>query len=443
MLKQLTLFILVATSFVACITPKSKDTDNDGVTNKADKCPEEGTAGKVDADGCPLPERQLQSVRLYMDNSLSNLGYMKGPTGFKDVVSDLVSELDHYADAKGGFKMNFVADAAIQPYFKSGKDFISDLNNGNIPAGKCSELHHMLDMMMGKSGADDVSLLVTDNILSFCDDPKKNLNNLSELRTSVKDVFREQMKKKGYAASLYAFTSNFSGTYYAASAGDKNIAFTGTRPYYIWVIGAPELLSKVESYLTKTARFRPVKELHFGESATPVSGGKVLFYTGKTGEWKTTSNGDLVLTDIECGSKKGPIEFVAAFNLATLPDYAKSSAYIREHLTSSYANLEVIAIADKTTFSLKGDKKKERDIVEESTHFITFRLNDLVKDEENVNLQLKKESDLWYESWSSLNDTNPADGKTFALKDLVDGVKEAYAESAQPFLNATLTLKKE
>jgi hypothetical protein len=271
----------------------------------------------------------------------------------------------------------------------------------------------MLDLMMAKSGADDVSLLITDNILSFCDDPKKNLNNLSELRTSVKDVFREQMKKKGYAASLYAFTSSFSGTYYAASAGDKNIAFTGTRPYYIWMIGAPELLGKVEAYLNKTARFRPVKELHFGENSTPISNGKVLFYTGKVGEWKTNTNGDLALTEIECGTKKGPVEFVAAFNLSSLPDY-----------------------------TLKGEKKKERDIVEENTHFITFRLNDLVKDEETVSLQLKKESDLWYESWSTLNDLNPAEGKTFALKDLVDGVKEAYAESAQPFMNVTLSLKK-
>jgi hypothetical protein len=99
-----------------------------------------------------------------------------------------------------------------------------------IAKQKSSELHKILSKIAKVNAIDDVSIFVSDCILSFPDsDIAKNREiNKQEapnaLKNNIYTTFSE-LKNKGLATSVYAFNSKFYGTYYItiAKVGYKNI----------------------------------------------------------------------------------------------------------------------------------------------------------------------------------------------------------------------------
>jgi hypothetical protein len=432
-------FICLLWVMISCSGCQSSDTDGDGVADDIDKC--QTVFGPKENDGCPIIP-QIKNIHLYLDNSASMEGYYKDSTEYKTIVSDLAVKMDKEIKP---VDINFIAHNTIA-YKKSITDFTSDIATTPMAAQKSSELQRMIGDIATHCGNNDISILISDCILSFPDsaikaNPEINKDNASStLKNNVYATFVD-LKNKGFGASVYAFHSRFFGIYYDYQ--NQKTKLNGLkRPFYIWVIGKKALLNKFNSGLENITSFKPEKSLHFGLADQTVTAYSILPELERKGNWSKSSNG---VSDIEM-QKGAPLQIAAGINLSNLPSYARNIGYLQNNLviktngcTATFA-IKAKADLDKSKLKSEGQIKS----FEESTHVLLFTVTDMPLSTAGIHLNLPLKYDTWYLDWSTMNDKTlkMQEGKTFALEYLIDGVKEAYENKNKNYLDFSLTLTK-
>ncbi|WP_027002341.1 hypothetical protein [Hugenholtzia roseola] len=398
------------------------------------------------------PAFSISNVKFYLETSGSMEGYFKGRTEFKDVVNNFVTDLDAQ---KGRAKIEFfLIDKDIKPYEASLNDFIKDVAGGNFSMGQSSEIHQMIEKI-GKIHKDtEISIFISDCILSYSSQEIKknteiNVQNVeSVLKPYVKAEF-SKLQRRGLAVSVYALQSNFNGKYFNYRNQVVNCSDC-LRPYYVWVIGKSELLYLFEEKIEKM-NFPYKENLTLGTTPKTVSA-HALFPKAGARNYQINSN---KLQNIERISVKAEesIDFFLALNLAELPPKYQDAAFLKQNLrfqTGDKVKVEVVEINPTKEFieTYKNERLKPRLL--EYTHIIEVRAYDLLFEQADVKVELEQpKTQNWVANWHTLNDLDPtqATGKTFALQQLIDGVKEAYAlsENKPTFLIQTqfsLTKKK-
>lgn len=385
------------------------------------------------------PPKGITTIKLYLDNSESNLGYITGSTSFKNTVAGLTTILNDRKLAKN-IQFGYLSDT-IYPQQYTTPQFISTVVDREIkPITLCSEVHHMVNMLASTLDSFDIGILVSDYILSYCDtkgNPNKNRDNAeSELKYLVKSAFSE-LNTKGVCVSIYAFKSDFTGRYFPYKGKGQYYNQT-TRPFYIWAIGRKEQLEQFNNQLNKVNDFKPLEQLHFGFGSAALSAFDLFFTTGKKG--KCDINKDNI-SDISI-KPDATVEFVMGINLEKLPHYAQKTEYIKKHLQTDYRYLTLKEVKLRSDFELKKENSREKVFKENNTHFLVFEIEDLIKNTD-VEIHLENKTDTWYSDWSTMDDLTPESNneKTFALEHLINGVKEAYEATNAPFYKTTLTLK--
>jgi hypothetical protein len=121
-----------------------------------------------------LPEKQVGKVNFFMETSASMAGYFNGPTEFvKDIPNLLVDIEGRELGGKGPLKIYYVADS-LTLYPKTTKDFIRDISTTRVANEKSSEMHKILEMIASKTDSNDISIFVSDCILSYPDNVIKS-----------------------------------------------------------------------------------------------------------------------------------------------------------------------------------------------------------------------------------------------------------------------------
>jgi len=429
---QSSLLLLLTLGCLASCT--DSDRDKDGVPDDRDKCPTEFAKTK---DGCP-EKKELGKVRFFVDNSASMGAYFKDG-GFNNIVSDLSVKVDKTIRP---IEIWYIADKAV-PYKGNAQQFSNDIATTQYSQEKSSQLHKMIADIAARSDSNDISFLVSDCILSFPDeDIKRNpeINRTSAASTLKNNIFGTfaDLKKKGLATSVYAFTARPSGIYYTYQNARIPLNGKYERPFYIWVIGEKSLLTDFNARLAEISTFKPEKELHFGLSESPVTKYAIIPQIERTGSWMKTSDGVEQL--------KPDDQFCVAVNLNALPAYAKDSKYLEKHLHIDQKGCKVSFEVKEKEAVDKARLKSEPQIrdFEANTHFIILTLKDMPARDASITLDLPLEYDTWYKDWSVMDDRNIADAgrKTFAFEHLVNGVLEAYDTRNNSYLHLTLALKK-
>ncbi len=421
--------------FAACTT---SDRDKDGVPDPKDKCPDVYAKTK---DGCP-EEKQLGKVHFYIDNSASMAGYFKKNAEFNEVIADLTAKIDKEISR---VDIAFIADS-VKPYTNSVQQFSEDIARTPPAKQRSSQLHTMIQKLAARNDSNDISLLVSDCILSFPDEAIRGNSEInkdkapSTLKNNIYQSFYD-LKKQGMATSVYAFTSKFYGTYYDYHNRPKNVAGE-SRPFYVWVMADKDLLAKFDAQLTDISSFRPEQSLHFGLTEEPVQDYTVLNQVEKEGRWKW-NRGDKTIEDIN--TKEGTPQFCVALNLANLPPYALTTDYLKEHLQlkAEGCEVELAKVQDKKAADQSKLKSiPEKKAFEEATHFLIFSVKALRVPNATVTVNLPLQYDDWYMNWSTMDDTG-ADmkNKTFALQYLIAGVRDAYETKNKNYIDFTVHLK--
>ena len=433
--------ILFLTILLVGLQSCKQDNDEDGVINDIDDCPETPAGTIVDKNGCPLV-KEIGDVHFYIETSASMGGYFKQDADFKTILSDLTTKID-----KGIKPLDiwFIAETETK-YSKSTQQLSSDFATTVIANQKSSELHKIISKLAAKNDSNDVTLLVSDCILSFSDkdikaNPEINRQEApNALKNNIYSTFAD-LRKKGLAISIYAFNSKFYGTYYNYQNGKTELK-GNKRPFYIWVIADKEILGKFNSMLYDIPTFKPEKSLHFGLNEEPVTDYHIIPQIERKGSWMKCNAG---IKDIEI-SKTEPLQFCVALNLENLPGYAKDIAYLQENLKVENNGCEVsFEVKDKTKVD-KSKLKSQQQIesFEVATHAIIFKVSEMALSEAKINVTLPLHYDTWYLDWSCMDDRNMAvvEGKTFALEHLITGVKDAYETKNKNYINFSLTLNK-
>lgn len=418
------------------------DTDRDGKTDDIDRCKQ--IPAKT-ADGCPI-KPQISRVHLYLDNSASMSGYYKGATDFKTIVTDLAVKVDKEISP---VDIAFIAEGVL-PYKMPVNHFPADIATTRLTAQRSSQLHLMIDKIAAGTADRDVSVLVSDCILSF---PNAAINanrainktDANVLRNNIYGTFID-LKKKGFATSLYAFHSQFNGVYYTYE--NAPVRLPGTlRPFYVWVIAKKEMLRQFDSRLADISSFQPKHSLHFGLTDGPVRQYHILPQLGRRGGWKkmpvASSGGDTGIQDAEV-SKEQPVLFNAVINLDSLPEYAKDLNYLRSYLQLTAPGCHaVFSIRPKSEVNAaKVTADPQRVLLQTSTHSIEVQIDDLKLPSTTVQLVLPLQYDTWYTAWSSMDDRymNASVPQTFALNYLVDGLMQAYNTKYQDYIRLSFTI---
>lgn len=435
-----TIMLLAIAALIASLSACTSDSDKDGIPDNKDKCPNTPLEVKVNKDGCPL-ERKLGNIHFYIETSASMGGYFKKDAEYKTIVSDLTTKIEKEIKP---IDIWFIGDSATK-YNKDAQQFTSDIATTKIADQKSSQLHEIIKKIVVQNDSNDVSVLVSDCILSFPDkDIKANPEiNKQEAPNALKgNIFStfSDLKKNGYATSVYAFNSKFYGIYYDYQNG-KHLLNGISRPFYVWVIGNKELLAQFDAQLANISAFKPEQSLHFGLSEVPVSDYAIIPQIEKVGKWAKEKNG---IKDVKV-SKNNPVQFCVALNLTNLPQYAKDINYLQSSLTLKAKGCDAaFTVKDKNQIDISKVKGSQINIVEHASHFVIITINEMRLNDATINLALPLQYDTWYLDWSVNDDKSITSlgKKTFAFEHLVNGVKEAYETRNKSYIDISIALKK-
>lgn len=439
------LFFLLVFSAI-CLTACKQDDDGDGVENSKDKCKNTAHGVKVDKNGCEVKQRELGAIHFYMDNSASMGGYFNKDADFKTKISDITTKVEKNIKP---LDIWFIAGTATK-YNGNSQKFSTDIATTPIATQDGYQLFEMIRTIADRNDSNDVSLLVSDCILSFPDSLIKKNREINKteapnsLKNSVFSTFSD-LNKKGLATSVYAFRSKFYGKYFNYQNTPTDFTKDGiSRPYYIWVIANKDLLKKFNSRLADISTFMPEKQLHFGLDEEPVTAYNIIPQIERKGEWNK-NNHPQGLKDIEMG-KSETVQFCLTTNLDSLPEYARNIKYLKENLkietTGCETGFTVKTKAELDRSKLKSDPQIA--LVEGATHGIIFKLISMNLTEAKIHVTLPRNFDTWYEEWSCMDDKDcsATQNQTFALNYLITGVKEAYESKNKNYIDFTITLNK-
>jgi len=423
-------------SWTGCVPD---DTDNDGVPDDADRCLT--IAGPKINSGCPVIP-QVKKIHLYLDNSASMEGYYKDLTEYKNIIADLAVKMDRQIKP---VDISFIAHNTIA-YSKNITEFTKDLATTSMAVQKSSELQRMIKDVTDHCGDHDVSLLVSDCILSFPDDdikanPEVNVQNASStLKNNIYTTFID-LKKRGFAASIYGFRSKFFGTYYDYQ-NQKTKLVGALRPFYIWVIAKRPILLLFNAGLDSISSFKPEHALHFGLLSQPVTNYTILPEMERVGDWVKSPSG---ISDVEL-PKGRSIQVGLVLNLENLPAYAKSISYLQSNLAVKAASCKAGFIIKPKDAVDRSRLKAESQVTafENATHALILTISDMSLSQSEIHFNLPLKYDTWYKDWSTMNDKGNQfePGKTFALEHLINGVKEAYETPNSNYIDFSLLLTK-
>ena len=398
----------------------------------------------------PVAVAKAEKINFFMEVSGSMAGYLQGSTAFRKWIPNLLVNMEGKIDSgKLPLKTYYISDSIV-PFEGSTQDFINTISTTTVAKGKSSEMHRIFKMVADKTDSNDISVFVSDCILSYPDAVLKqkgneNINSTNaegELKATITKAFIA-LQQKGICASVYGFNSGFVGNYYTYQNNKIPLNGDVPRPYYIWVIGRKDLLLHFNRQLNAIEGFQPDHiAIDFGLFEEPVTAYNILFKYERAGEWSTNFK-EITEADI---SEKKPASFAVVLNLSSLPLYAQDTNYLRKNLKKTGTHLDATITAIELTKNVNkaGLKEKEQNLVLDGTHILLCTVSNMYQDQASLGFELPLQYDTSYRNLSVMDDRTieAMQGKTFALTHLIDGVRAAYQNNNQYFIQISIPVKK-
>ena len=190
-------------------------------------------------------------VNVYIENSGSMDGYVKGQTEFEQIVYNYLVNLKL---AKITSELNlFYINSKLLPQQDDVQDFIEKLEPSSFKAKGgnrgSSDISNMIGLIMKEMNDSTVSIFVSDCIFSpgMGRDAGDYLNNQQiGIKNAVGQYFNTHPK---LAVMGYRCLSSFNGYYY--DKNDSGILYNGKRPFYVWLFGTQGALNRIQNEMLK------------------------------------------------------------------------------------------------------------------------------------------------------------------------------------------------
>ncbi|MDR3140790.1 MAG: hypothetical protein LBU37_03565 [Tannerellaceae bacterium] len=443
---KLLIFTLVALPLCSCGNGKPSSSDGDKSEPKDTAAAADFTVAK------PAP-----IVNVYIENSGSMDGYVKGKTEFKGAIRDLLVLLKYHYD-EDSINLFFINQQINklrlnpqpeltkkkQQKIKSENTAKIDLtafaqnielewrNGQEKEMWQSTNLNQIFKMILDKTGNNSISILFSDCIYSI-HGSSDAIGLLLDEKSLTKDAFLSKWKndKVPLATTIVKMKSKFDGKYYPFTGDDKGYYIKGNRPYYICVIANQEILddfnknielkaNKVEGFENKyTLLSKKSKDLYYSVLQSTCNKGRFKPDRDKT---KLTHIHGIKDVDLMRGVDR--IQFAVAVNYSNVQtenDYLTNPA----NYTVTTNNFIVKEIFPIDSVKINANDKN-RIANAKPTHIIVLEAK--TKAVSDVSFVLNKQIPQWIINSSTEDDTSQekTEGKTFGLNYWVAGIAEAY-----------------
>lgn len=385
------------------------------------------------------------NINVYLENSASMDGYVKGVTEFETAIYNLLGDFKisglcdslnlNYINKTIPYKKQNALPADIQDFIEKLEPSIFKQRGGDRSV---SDLKNILSTVLKTVNDKNVTVLISDFVFS----PGKNANAqdyLNNQGVGIKIDFAEKLKEFDLSAVVIQLQSNFDGLYYDKT--NKPLSFKGKRPYYVWIFGSTQqistilnkkVLDNIKGGYSNRLVLQPIKKI-----SEPSY--KIL-YSPKIGSFSAKQLNAKIISDAST-SKDNQTKGLFGFNVAvdlsnSLQDanyFLDTSNYI---LSNTKYQLKVETITDKNDASLSG-----------FTHLLKLQTGELR--EEDLKIEIVGKTPSWVFNSTSIDDSNILNDKneqqkTFGLQYLIEGISDAfYPKSNSNAINSiSITIKK-
>lgn len=396
--------LIVATIVVsaqsACSSRRTKNA-NDNVTNQ------DTATVYIDAvDFNPV-------VNVYIENSGSMDGYVKGQTEFEQIVYNYLVNLKL---AKITSELNlFYINSNLLPQHDDVQDFIEKLEPTSFQAKGgnrgTSDISKMIGMIMNEMSDSIISIFISDCIFSpgRGKDAGDYLNNQKiGIKNAVGQYFNAHPK---FAVMGYRCMSSFNG--YCYDKNDVGTLYKGRRPFYVWLFGTQGALKRIQIEMMKNRyQFDGAQNMFVafaGGTAMPDSCYAVKRGSGKFDLKRSDSKHSIENLKAD---KNGKVRFSVEVNYAPL---ILSDEYLCD--TSMYV------LNDSKYKVVSVERIKEYQKYSHIIHIEAERIHP-----SNLEIQLCTGIPKWPEIYNddegnTISSSNS--DKTFGIKYMTDGIAEA------------------
>ena len=198
----------------------------------------------------PKQNRSLQEINIYLENSGSMDGYVKGNTGFEQSLYAYLSEIQ-IAQLVDTLRLNYINSKMI-PLGYDVDRFIHHIepadfrrHGGNLGT---TDIAIVLDTILHRHQKDEISMFISDCIISpgakYASNSNDLANYLIEQRTRIKKSVVEVLDRNegDLTMVICQLTSFFDGRFYNKITSQL---YKGNRPFYLWLIGNTSLIKQL------------------------------------------------------------------------------------------------------------------------------------------------------------------------------------------------------
>ncbi|MGB3780937.1 MAG: hypothetical protein WA960_21415 [Tunicatimonas sp.] len=389
---------------------------------------------------------------VYLENSGSMDGYVRGVTAFEDDVYQLLVDLGYAADTLSLFYIN----SQPIPYAAGTEQFISKLEPAEFQQRggnrSNSDLNQIFSQLLRQTTGQRATLLISDFILSLGKGSTEDL--LNNQRISIYNTFRQQLEKQPLGTYIVKMQSDFTGNYYTKD--DRPVYLTGVRrPYYLWFIGpaatirALPAIAKVEQLpgFANSYALLPVSDDHaFAPFYTVLNNTfkQGSFRTDRAASGRTATGQDYVhgLEKVQAsrrGEPSGTFGFSVAVDLSGVTADASYLTDPDNYEVRGY-QLDTVLTLDAVNMLHPRDRSLAEGV---ATHVLAFSTTQ--RSYSDLQVALQRQTPAWVAQTSTDDDTaiknnEAAHDQTFGFRYLVAGVEEAYRKVYGQAPHFTLTV---
>lgn len=352
-------------------------------------------------------------INVYIENSGSMDGYVKGQTEFEQIVYNYLVDLKQIGIAKE-LNLNYI-NSKILPQQDNLNDFIEKLEPTSFKAKGgnrgTSDIALMIKDILSEMNDSIVSVFISDCI--FSPGRGKNADNyLINQQIGIKNYIGDYINNhQNLAVVGYRCMSHFDG--YCYDKNDSGKYYKGSRPFYIWLFGGQGALNRIRIEMQK--KLRPLKGVEniftvfAGGSDMPDSCYAIKIKSGSFDLDKSDPKHSLKNLKADKG---GRVRFSVEVNYAPL---ILSDDYL--------CNTDLYELSDPKFVLVSVERIKE---YKKYSHVLTFETDHVHPS--TLDVVLKTDVPTWPEHYND-NDGNEitdenAD-KTYGIKYLTNGIASA------------------
>lgn len=378
------------------------------------------------------PEFNKPVYNIFLENSGSMDGYVKGRTDFESSIYNFLSDVNTNNKVTDSLHLFYINSEKIN-FRSTVKDFIEKLEPSTFKARggdrSNSDIQMIIDEIITGTSNDNVSVFISDCLFSL--KTTKNVEAyLINQSIGIKNVFSKKLNQDpNFSALVVQLSSDFTGRFYTHDNRVEKMN-NQPRPYYVWIMGNHQYIKDLMAKVDLESSMKGNIMNYYCWSATNNNG---LEYRTTTLEGIGNYNPDrkeplTKITDLKKESRepnKGIFQFAIAMDLK---GYGLHPNYINDknNYTLSdehYEVFEVRAITEK--------EKKQLNYPVDYSHLMVVRSKKPV--DTNLQISLKQVFPEWINEWH----WEPSNGdikyepkdeliKSFGLKYLLEGVDDAY-----------------